>query len=40
VDLRADSTVIIDPEQRFTLARRWPRWSTTTPHPVTLPEDK
>lgn len=37
VDIKADGQVIIDPEQRHQLARRWKRWYQTSPRPSALP---
>jgi hypothetical protein len=37
VELHANGRVVIDPAQRFTLARRWERWAKISPHPKTLP---
>lgn len=37
VDIAADGTVTIDPDQRFDLARRWERWYNSEPRPETLP---
>lgn len=37
VELTADGTVKIEPEQRFGLANRWRRWYHTQPRPTTLP---
>lgn len=38
VDLRADGTVRIDPEQRHGLARRWKSFFDARPRPVRLPD--
>ncbi|WP_394825662.1 hypothetical protein [Pendulispora albinea] len=40
VELRADGTTVIHPEQRFELARRWERWMKASPHPKTLPPEQ
>jgi hypothetical protein len=37
VELAADGTATIDPNQRFELARRWQQWHQTEPRPTTLP---
>lgn len=37
VTIAADGAVTIDPDQRFDLARRWERWSTSAPRPTMLP---
>jgi hypothetical protein len=37
VDIAADGTVTIDPDQRFNLVRRWERWYDTEPRPRVLP---
>lgn len=37
VDIAADGTVTIEPDQRFGLARRWRQWFETEPRPDQLP---
>lgn len=37
VELHADGKVVIDPAQRFALARRWERWAKENPRPTSLP---
>lgn len=37
VELHPDGTVVIDPAQRFALARRWERWAKEKPRPTSLP---
>jgi hypothetical protein len=37
VDIAADGTVTIDPDQRLDLAKRWEHWYNTEPRPETLP---
>lgn len=38
VDIAADGSVTIDPEQRHALAARWSRWFRSDPRPATLPD--
>jgi hypothetical protein len=40
VDMAADGTVTIYPEQRFDLARRWEQWYHTEPRPNVLPSSE
>jgi hypothetical protein len=37
VDVAADGSVNIDPDQRLDLVRRWERWYQTKPRPKALP---